>query len=846
MSQTRPASVTITRHPRGLVLRFLKRQATHPNARNYSQSELKNLFIEQRGAAEDFPERLPPHLLDAWRRLARVQRLDGQCLADCYQVLCQSQQDPRHSAPKPERAWLRLLQARSKGRRRGSKKTRAVDLRPALCCPERRLELFRDLRPWHSQAMSLLQARGCQPAPKNQALARPSKQPALFLRHLKPHLKHASKTLSRACLGAYWALQLDQQPKLLWAFEEMLEQSIERALDWVPILASQLPERRVLCAHLIITCGLAKQPVPQWLPDLLAAREQLCTHHEELDYRQQLEFVFTGLKRGLTAETMKSGLWVQDRSRSLHRIPTAACSAYQHQFFADIVKPCREQNLFSWYMTRTLWYLLNAKPGAFSAFKALPWQKITEPRRRNHVLRLINTALASNYGWRKLAGLFEDMLKAIDAYPENQQSQAFSIIRDLLRCQFQQAESEQAWPRILKLVPHLLKCPRVDEEDFDDSLMQLLRTLTDADFGALVSDAQRAQRVLSALIDSHRGYGRENLSKRGLKLISQRLPEAAGLWLTRPRAFLSMARELALLPKHCLSTVLQRWRGFHRDLSDVDQFQSLQRGLDQQPLKDGLRPFPRVLSEHYRGQRRLTPGQLARAHRRTQALAPDFLLGALRALIQERQAQWLSLEQFEAKTVHHSLRLLATVEDNKRALKKYLRALDRGQDDYLERHPKNQQWLAKQSFQTELWLGHWPRQYSTKGAETVLDFERRGLEVLRMGSLVGSCLSVGGENCDSVVSLLLDANKQVVVARDAKGHFLARQNLAVTAEGRLACFEVYPNEAPKELQKHFRDYDLALAQALGLSLAEDEHDNRLEALIGHNFYDDGLWDTSDL
>jgi len=64
---------------------------------------------------------------------------------------------------------------------------------------------------------------------------------------------------------------------------------------------------------------------------------------------------------------------------------------------------------------------------------------------------------------------------------------------------------------------------------------------------------------------------------------------------------------------------------------------------------------------------------------------------------------------------------------------------------------------------------------------------------------------------------VLDANKQVIYARDQRGAVIARQLVGVSKENELVvCFQVYPASIRAGVMSLFRDNDQA--QALGLPL----------------------------
>ena len=125
--------------------------------------------------------------------------------------------------------------------------------------------------------------------------------------------------------------------------------------------------------------------------------------------------------------------------------------------------------------------------------------------------------------------------------------------------------------------------------------------------------------------------------------------------------------------------------------------------------------------------------------------------------------------------------------------------------------------------------------------------ERDPLEAVKLGTYVGSCLAPGGACTYSAASVVLDVNKQVLYARDARGTVVARQLVAISREGYLICFGVYPRSASAAVKALFHDHDVDFAAALGVPLhggPRDERDYHIDFLISSNWWDDGLYADS--
>lgn len=208
--------------------------------------------------------------------------------------------------------------------------------------------------------------------------------------------------------------------------------------------------------------------------------------------------------------------------------------------------------------------------------------------------------------------------------------------------------------------------------------------------------------------------------------------------------------------------------------------------------------------------------------------------------LQERIRPALALHPQDHASLFH-----ATLQQNRRPLTRFLRAHRDGRDPRID-HPSNQHWLARfrNRFPVEAWL-HPP---ATSEGGWTLAVERDPLEILKIGSYVGSCLALGACNAHAAVAVLLDINKRVVFARNARGGFVARQVVAINDDGKLVCYPVYGHIKSAALHDAFERYAQAWANRLGLPLAtgkDQDASERVRPLTVKEWYDDGLWERPD-
>ncbi len=193
-------------------------------------------------------------------------------------------------------------------------------------------------------------------------------------------------------------------------------------------------------------------------------------------------------------------------------------------------------------------------------------------------------------------------------------------------------------------------------------------------------------------------------------------------------------------------------------------------------------------------------------------------------------------------SIRHALQLRGQLSNNRTAYRKFLRAHLRGDMDYIQRHPLNQQWLAKHPvIDAKAWMTGASLSTMLPGTGVIsLSLEQDPLEVLRLGTYVGSCLGSGGPYVDSAVAVTLDVNKAVVYARNRRGSVLARQQVALSEQDTLVCFHVYPGAAGSDMKAAFADFDRQLARKLGIAIHADE-EYEIANPVSHYWYDDDQW-----
>lgn len=241
----------------------------------------------------------------------------------------------------------------------------------------------------------------------------------------------------------------------------------------------------------------------------------------------------------------------------------------------------------------------------------------------------------------------------------------------------------------------------------------------------------------------------------------------------------------------------------------------------------------------------LVPGALSRKRLRRyrKELYRNLNLTRLE-LLQDIIDEAVRIQPPVAFQAHDSLnlyRLYAGSECNKRAMRRFLKAHEQGDQHYVLRHTLTRSWLKKHpDLNLDLWLKGIEFSASIDSFGQVrIAVEQDPMEAWKLGTYVQSCLAAGGCYQQYAAAVVLDINKRVVYVRDSQQRVLARRLLALSEEGRLVCFSVYPAKAAPELKALLRKYCLRFARALRLPIHGQSIDYTIATILSRDWYDDG-------
>lgn len=373
-----------------------------------------------------------------------------------------------------------------------------------------------------------------------------------------------------------------------------------------------------------------------------------------------------------------------------------------------------------------------------------------------------------------------------------------------------------------------------------------LEQLDDAGFTALLAMPERSLLALEQMAEARNQ--RLHLQRGVYALLRQAPGFALAALRSHPARLLAVCVQLGLMPER--HAIAARFAGSELMAPQLEALSLTQLLSRFQTLcrEQGLSsPFPRKLRDWQAGRLSLSPAQLERARLRSLEQLTLTRLDWLEALGVEAVFSGFPAAP-RSENLRHALLFARLTDENRRGLRRCLQQLLSGDQDYLLRHPVNQRWLARHPACAQAdWAGDGAEQLRLlcrwQDQDLELSLERDPFEILKMGTYVSSCLSLGGSFMYSAIAALLDVNKQVVYARRRDGRVVARQLLCVNEQNAIVSFDVYPHETPAALQAQFLAFGKELSRRLGLSRhTGSSWDCDIALLLAQDWYNDGAWE----
>lgn len=819
-------------------------------------------------------------VLDSWKELGRVRTFDGNALSHLLNVLVHTLPDesgddpppltfePEPAAWKPTAANPRAYRG-TKDRPLKTKKSRTLDLRPHLSSPRDVNALLLKLAPFRQEAERLLNESGLAfgeiPAllddrgrvrdvyldwfhqAGHQSLL---PLPPLFRRGFLFGQRGAPWKRVLRVLDLYRTLDLEHRPALRRCVSRLLAHPLTaRALDWAELIAEQYPERQIAFATLLVetdVCALAR---PAGIERLLARASELAPGAV---YRHRIHVLLSSLRKGSDPAYFLTGMELMYGSRD------------NIQFDADDPSgPAPLETLRSLarhtsepHLGYCLWEACGKLEDFSRVLEDLPWRDLPPIPAKLLLYLLTGVVYEKDRGaecrsnkWRALRQRTPELLDLFREIPERYREKAD---RHLSRIVWYWSSPEELYGALGDYVSLLRRLcrPPFEEHGFEE---RILAVLTNLEFSDWEKIRDGPDDLFRAFEKAGRRANDATLIANGLRVLAL---EESG-WVTSallsdPALVLSAAEKLGSIRRPLRYRALNQWRAhplLHDRLWDLPTEKLVSLILKHLP-EEISSSIPRKLKDHLAGKVLLTPKQVERSRRLVFDALSTVRWRLLGHVCLDQVARRLQPRSRAAKVVH-AIRFYGQIDDNRPALRKFLQAHFKGDQDYLRRHPRNQEWLRKQRrLNVDAWLGGLEKSATLQdGSGLRISIEQDPLEALRMGTYVGSCTGLGGSFSDSAAAVVLDLNKHVVYARNEKGAVVGRQLVAVTEQEQLAVYEVYPQSVSSELKRVFRDFDLDLAARLGLELykpSDDINDKRelgnVELLLSKYWWDDSAWD----
>jgi hypothetical protein len=518
------------------------------------------------------------------------------------------------------------------------------------------------------------------------------------------------------------------------------------------------------------------------------------------------------------------------------------------EFIEHVAKSRKTETHWRHCYALTLWETCAELDGFAQLLEGRPWKGL-EPDVAYEAAQMFQEVVYHDLGeeaqlakWRTLRTFAPRLFELLRGLEPCFREKAVCCLRDLVWFWDEPPLLTEKLERYLSLLPRLCR-PPFARTTVPDALTSLT-VLRSPEWTELVSSGERCFLKLE----------RESRRRNEARLIAgglEMLAETLGAWVVRafrqcPSQLFRAAQVLGCMGATARQEVVRSWLEHPLLTLNPESMtaEQLVQEIERHRPASVYNPTPRKLREQTLGNWVLRPGQVQRALR---ALLADLVvtrIDLLHRLALDRLARTVGPAPDTAEA-RHALCLQGFIRDNRRALRRFLRAYFGGQRTYLIDHPVNRAWLERHKRVAYTWLHGIQRCFTLPDSKVYLAVEQNPLEVLRLGTYVGSCLGLGGIMADSAAAVVLDINKCVVYARDASGTVLGRQLLALAEDERLVCFSVYPLEAPPPIKRAFLDYDRALAEALKVEIhAQKSQDDGYEIvrLLSSYWWDDEPWD----
>lgn len=841
-------------------------------------------------------------LMDSWERLSKVERWDGETLFHLLIVLIETDPvypDSNIKLPpldlEPEPARPRATAAHPRGARElrrkvaKTKKKPAFDLRPYLCARKHVSALLKQLRPFWPSEFRRLAALGYEvdslsrdPRKWSDSLdpyfvvhhgwtkgIKQLKLPAQFVRLILPSLKGLPWSQVNDYLAAYWDLALETNPPLLEAVSRLINLNVSGgSLKWLRFLSTRPPDRRLSLTVYLIEMRAYFLHYAQYPMERV---ERLFESIPEDHFHKRIHAFFNALRKGVNLDYLEHGFQLADRYS-----PNYA--------FDNIGKGTKYAAEEVDLLLSHLYYSKDVTLEHAMSF----WEKCGRDQWFNRIINIVDwLAIPSFWAYRIINILQESMDTGRVADREIERRdfiewQVYRMIAALRRinhkfhASFFMELTDYYWywdlldpaqiKRYMDAVYILLD--RLCRKPFETtprmtSMLGYFIDLTSPELRKKFLQAPDSS--FANLQKAFRSENRKTLISRGLlAMLKENHAFTVNCFIHFPNQLFKLAKDLGILPlplRHSAMKQFQTHPLMKEVVDSLDPF-GLSRYLRFHLGSSFKIPFPKKLTEYVEEKITLTENRIRKYLEEARINLFSTRLEVLERVVLKTLKKDFSVDE-EEEAWKHALQFVSVIDENRRPLKRFIRAYSQGDRDYIDKHPNTKAWLRKHKrVRADLWKqGIKLSGITSKYGNVLLKLEQNPLEALKIGAYAGSCLGLGGDYTYSAAAVALDINKQVVYARNLKNRVIARQLLALSKKNQLVCFQIYPHNVSREIKDLFCEYDIRFANHLKLPLFQEKPETpgpypvklckgqdsqngayEIESILSQNWYDDWAWD----
>jgi len=817
-------------------------------------------------------------IAEAWRSLSTAKSSDEKTLYDLLIVLLETVPDLSSASNRQrlpngwgeEAAPVRATQAHPRAFR-GTKfkppkesQQQQFDIRPYLCDPGSVQKILASLWKWMPRVKPQLERQGYSRAslemleqevisPVRIPISRQKKHwtlPPQFLQYIWPFVRWSDPRELSEFLSIYSMLDLEHDAQLLDAITWLIASSgAGLASKWCRVVSILPAHRRTIFIQgLIQTNAGSSEPTSATAGNA----EQISQLTTDDNFPAWVRCFLGGIGNKVSEDYLLAGFRTATRFRPDHRFDVVAKSGdFPEKEVADLVGTLAEQDAHSGWLAMALWQQCARLPGLADVIRNSKWRDFRPAAGR--YFEFLQGIVYEDHSERNLQRKWNAIRNQIPAIekllidlPATHQAKAVTCLADWLWDWNKPAEIETHLPPGYRLIGRVAASPFTTDEGSSNALFSFLNI----DKKILVEDFLSTPD--SSFHALERACVRDNdarLISRGCFSLTEFLPDfTVNAFRAAPNKLFKVARVLGGIAYPSRTQLIKRCQEhllFQRDLASLPIAEAAAKVA---PLltKGYTNPISARLRRWLAGEADLSTESVDR-HRR---IFHEKLVMTRLDMIEQSAFEWLKQGfpvQSATKNDEHALRLMGSLDDNRRGLRKFLKSYWSGDHDYLSRHPATISWYREHStISSEVW----EQGLSFSSSGITLRIERDPLEILKMGTYAGSCLGIGGICAYSAAAVLLDINKQLLYARDRQGTVVGRQLLSISDDNRLICFHVYPTSCAQAIKALFLEYDHSLARALNLSVYDPADENapayKVSNVLSVYWWDDDSWDFKTL